>query len=285
MPLPSHGEAGARSNANLAVSADSGVRVELRIEPQVLAHPMQHLPATPWLHTIPLPTLGEAGARFNTNPAVSANSRVCVEPSIDLLLTAPAHRAHPTALQWDLAEHPNNIKLGRAAGSALARDLSVEDLARCAVCAVVMRNSANGTVAHRASVMLACITLVFPGLPLTVECKPTNAPALWASPSLLSVGDVLYSLYAALRLSVSPQDFNGLTQPHQEAVSRAFWKRLASDLDNYDDNIRRGVRYVDYLGRMRKFAGLRPAARDEIPAGKRRGEVFVVVLTPSDTAC
>ena len=128
--------------------------------------------------------------------------------------------------------------------------------------------------------MLARITLVFPGLPLTVECAPTNAPALWASPLLLTVGDVLYSLYKALRLSVPPQEFNQLTQPHQQAVSRAFWERLARDLGNYDHNMRRGVRYIDYLGRMRQFAGLRPAAGDEIPAGKRRGEVFVVVLTP-----
>ena len=270
IPLPAS-EAGPGPNAEPAVSVERGVHVRPSSQPQLLGHAVVHPPATPWLRNIPLPT-SEVDAGFNAQAAVGVDGRLPVEPSIDPLLTAPAHRAHPTALQWDLAEHPNYIKLGTV-GSYPARDLLAEDLARCAVGAV--ENGVHGT-----PIMLMRITLVFPGLPLTVDCKPTNARALWASPLRLTVGDVLYGMYKALRGPVPPQEFNRLTQPHQQAVSRAFRTRLANDVESYNSNLRRGVRYIDYLGKMRMFGGLRPAMGMEIPAGKRRGEVFVVVLAP-----
>ncbi|RPD60346.1 hypothetical protein L227DRAFT_483783, partial [Lentinus tigrinus ALCF2SS1-6] len=202
---------------------------------------------------------------------VVINAEVDGAPSIDPLLTAPHHYAHPPPLRWDVGEHPNSIKLG-SIGSPRARDLSHEDLASCAV-----RKSANGS-----PMMLTRITLVFPGLPLMVEIKPADAPMWTPTPLLyLTVGDVLYGLYRALRLSVPSREFDALTPAHRESVSRAFKKRLASDRENYDKNVHHGVRNIDYLGEMRRFVGLRPAAGIEVPTGKRRGEVFVVVLAPA----
>ena len=313
IPLPAP-VAGTWFNAAPAVNFAGGGRVGPSLAPPLPHHPMQHTPAAPWLPTIPLPAAGPslpaagrrmlpplpvpppqqppptpwlrtvplptpgAGAGFNPHLAVSIDGGVRVEPAIDPILSAPAHPAHPPVLQWDLAAHPDNIRVGRAASSP-ARDLRVEDLARCAVRAVAVHNGAHGTVAHGASVMLAHITLVFPGLPLMVECAPTNAQASSASPPVLTVRDVLYGLYKALREPVSQAEYDRLPNPHQDAVGRAFWTRITGDPANHDHNMRRGLRYIDYLGILRRFAGIRPATPQEMPAGKRWGEVFVVVVT------
>ena len=193
------------------------------------------------------------------------------QPGIDPLLTAPQYHAHPPPLVWDVAEHPNNIELG-SIGSPRAREMRHEDLASCAV-----RKSANGS-----PMMLRRITLVFPDLPLMVEIEPADAP-LWTPTPLpyLTVGDVLYGLYKSLRLSIPSREFDALTRAHQESIIRTFKKRLASDRENYDKNVHYGVRHIDYLGEMRRFVGLRPATGTEIPAGKRKGKVFVVCLARS----
>ncbi|RPD53818.1 hypothetical protein L227DRAFT_557154 [Lentinus tigrinus ALCF2SS1-6] len=171
-------------------------------------------------------------------------------------------------------EHPNNITLG-SVGSLPARDVTLHDLASCAV--------RHSTGTNSDLVMSRRITLVFPGLPLTVEIEPASAP-LWTSTPLpyIAVGDVLYGLYRALRRSVPSSEFARLDLAHRESVSGAFRRRLRSDRENYDKNLRHGVRNIDYLGHVRRFVGLRPAAGMEVPTGKRRGEVFVVVLVHAD---
>ncbi|RPD72385.1 hypothetical protein L226DRAFT_546934 [Lentinus tigrinus ALCF2SS1-7] len=221
-------------------------------------------------HAHPPPLRWDGALVVNAGADARFNVEVHVEPSIDRLLIAPQYQAHPPPLRWDVAEHPNSIKLG-SRGSLRARDLSRQDVANCAV-----RNRANGS-----PMMLTRITLVFAGLPLIIEIEPTDAP-VWTSTPLpyLTVGDVIYGLYKALRLSVSSREFEVLTWAHRESVSRAFHKRLASDRGNYDKNVRHGVRRIDYLGEMRQFVGLRPAAWMEVPTGKRREDVFVVVLAP-----
>ncbi|RPD70878.1 hypothetical protein L226DRAFT_538479 [Lentinus tigrinus ALCF2SS1-7] len=229
----------------------------------IVARPTEHPPTTPGPSAVPLPS----------PPCIPVviNAEVDGAPSIDPLLTAPHHYAHPPPLRWDVGEHPNSIKLG-SIGSPRARDLSHEDLASCAV-----RKSANGS-----PMMLTRITLVFPGLPLMVEIKPADAPMWTPTPLLyLTVGDVLYGLYEALQVSIRRQEFDALSRAHRDAVSRVFYGRIARDPESYDQNMRRGVRRIDYLGEMRRFVGLRPAAGIEVPTGKRRGEVFVVVLAPA----
>ncbi|RPD52693.1 hypothetical protein L226DRAFT_474013 [Lentinus tigrinus ALCF2SS1-7] len=229
---------------------------------------MERPPSAPRLSTVPLPSPRRISASINAEVDAQLNSaEIDIELSIDPLLTAP----YPPPLRWDVTEHPNNIKLA-SMGLPQARDLSREDLARCAV-----RMSANG-----GPVKLPHITLVFPGLPLMVAIEPIDAP-VWTSTPLpyVTVGDVLYSLYKALRLSVPLRELYALTRAHQESVSGVFRQRLARDLKNYDKNIHYGVRYIDYLGKMRQFVGLRPAAGIEVPTGKKRGEVFVVVLFPA----
>ncbi|RPD53796.1 hypothetical protein L226DRAFT_617350 [Lentinus tigrinus ALCF2SS1-7] len=208
---------------------------------------------TPWLRTVPLPSHLYVPALSNAQPE---------------------HHTHPPPIRWDVGEHPNNITLG-SVGSLPARDLTLHDLASCAV--------RHSTGTNNDPVTLRRITLVFPGLPLTVEIEPAGAP-LWTSTTLpyIAVGDVLYGLYRALRRSVPSSEFARLDPAHRESVSGAFRRRLRSDRENYDKNLRHGVRNVDYLGHMRRFVGLRPAVGMEVPTGKRRGEVFVVVLVHAD---
>ena len=165
-------------------------------------------------------------------------------------------------------EHPNAIKLG-SAGSPRKRELTQDDLARCAV-----RTSAKGS-----PLLLRRILLTFPGLPLNIEITPAEDP-VWTSRTLpyLTVGDVLYGLYRALRTSVEPREFNSLEPAHRELLSRAFEKRLRNDRKNREKNVTHGIRRIDYLGEKRLLVGLRPASRAETPPGSRQGEVFVVEL-------
>ena len=192
------------------------------------------------------------------------------ELAVDPLLVAPLHGSHPPPLRWDVTEHPNSIKLG-SAGSPRKRELSHEDLARCAV-----RTSAKGS-----PLVLKRIVLTFPGLPLEIEINPADRPVWTATPlPYLTVGDVLNGLYKALRTSVEPREFDRLESGHRESVSRVFKKRLRGDPENYDKNVKHGVRRIDYLGEVRQFVGLRPAGNAELSPGRRRGEVFVVQLAP-----
>ena len=192
------------------------------------------------------------------------------DPVVDHLLAAPFHRSDPPPLRWDVMHHPNSIKLG-GAGSPQKRELSHGDLARCAV-----RTSAKGS-----PLVLRRVVLTFPGLPLEIEVTPANSPVWTATPlPYLTVGDVLYGLYKALRTSVEPREFDGLEPGHRESVSRAFKKRLRADPSNHDKNVRHGVRRIDYLGEARQFVGLRPARSAELSPGRGHGEVFVVQLAP-----
>ncbi|RPD52143.1 hypothetical protein L227DRAFT_470825, partial [Lentinus tigrinus ALCF2SS1-6] len=167
-----------------------------------------------------------------------------IEPRIARLLTA----SHSRQLQWDVAEHPSKVKVRRL-GSSVAQQLSPEDLAQCAV-------STSGRPGNMRE-MLQRITLVFPGLPLMVEIKPADAP-VWIPGALpyVTVGNVLYGLYEALQVSIRRQEFDALSRAHRDAVSRVFYGRIARDPESYDQNMRRGVRRIDYLGEMRGFVSL-----------------------------
>ncbi|KAI0754065.1 hypothetical protein C8Q80DRAFT_1095488 [Daedaleopsis nitida] len=195
------------------------------------------------------------------------------ELAIDPLLAAPLHPSNPPPLRWDVAEHPDAIKLGSVSAPG-ARQLSHDDLASSAA-------RAKGS-----PLRLRHMTLVFPGLPLTVEIEPDERP-VWTMRPLpyLTVGDVLYGLYRSLRLSVEPREFDKLSRELRDSMSRAFDKRLmrdrASSRESVDRNLHHGVRRVDYLGERRQLVGLRPAVGAEVPPGRRKGEVFVVKLAPA----
>ena len=83
----------------------------------------------------------------------------------------------------------------------------------------------------------------------------------------ISVRDVLYSLYTSLRVILHPSEYESLTTTTssnsspcflKESVNAAFWARL-SQIDNptkREEQRRRGVRRIDFLGGRTRFMGL-----------------------------
>ena len=190
-------------------------------------------------------------------------------PMIDHLLAAPPDTRDPPPLVWDIVDHPNAIMLPSVGGPHV-RQLCRDDLARPAV-----RRRGGRHELDR-------ITLIFRGLPLVVDIEPDDRP-LWTSRPLpyVTVGDVLYQLYRAMRLSVDEREFDGLRRSMQDLMYRAFELRRERDSPTgWDKNTRHGVRNVDRLGDMRGLVGLRPAVGGEVPYGMTRGETFVVLLAP-----
>ncbi|KAF8625637.1 hypothetical protein AX15_005276 [Amanita polypyramis BW_CC] len=87
----------------------------------------------------------------------------------------------------------------------------------------------------------------------------------------ISILDVLYALYTSLRVIIHPSEYESLTCTStptstapsssyfsKESVNAAFWARL-SQIDNptkREEQRRRGVRRIDFLGDRTKFLGL-----------------------------
>ena len=221
----------------------------------------------PAMVPMPVTLLVPSPPYYATHVAPEPESDILIDP----LLAAPMDPAHPPPLWWDVGEHPNAIKLG-SIGEPHARQLSHDDLASPAV------RSGRGSPQK-----LKKMTLVFPGLPLVINIEPDDRP-VWTSTPLhyLTVGDVLYGLYRSLRLSVERSEFDKQSASMKESMRRAFERRRDRDSRaNWEKNTHHGVRYVDFLGEMRRLVGLRAAVGEEIPYGKRRGEVFVVKLAPA----
>ncbi|KAI0765912.1 hypothetical protein BD413DRAFT_606073 [Trametes elegans] len=189
------------------------------------------------------------------------------ETMVDPLLEVLKAPALPPLL-WDVMTHPNNIKLGSAYLQS-AHYLLQSHLARCAA-RTSMKNS---------RLPLAKMVLVVPGYPLEVEVTPAAEP-LWSDRPLpfVTVGDILYGIYRALRESVNTTEFDRLPRAQRDAMRVAFERRLRSDPANYARNLQTGVRRVDYLGVKRQFIGIRFALGMELPPRRQREETFVVEL-------
>jgi hypothetical protein len=147
---------------------------------------------------------------------------------------------------------------------------------------------------------LAQMVITFPLLPAAWEIKivPGMAPtslsgmdgffspatnvhtALHGSPEqnpsrgYITILDVLYGLYTSLRTILHPAEYHSLvsTPPFSEdAVTAAFWARLAQieDPNKKEEQRRRGIRRVDFLGNRTRFLGL---------AGTLKGDVWELGL-------
>ena len=86
------------------------------------------------------------------------------------------------------------------------------------------------------------------------------------------------TLHDALRAPIEAHELKRLGAPERAALLRsAAARRRRQQLSGPADAQSSGVpRKVDYLGRRRRFLGIRPATGGEVPLGKRWGEVFVV---------
>ncbi|KAI0330734.1 hypothetical protein GY45DRAFT_1345746 [Cubamyces sp. BRFM 1775] len=199
------------------------------------------------------------------SPATS--SPLADGPSVDALLEVLPFPGLPPLL-WDVAAHPEHIRLG-SAYSPDTRTLSAADVAHCAV-----RSSAKDS-----RLPLRKVVLLLPTIPLEIEITPASDP-LWAAEPLpyVTVGDVAHGLYRALRVSVKPDEVERLDARRRDHIRRAFEKRVREDPANRGRNVQFGIRRVDYLEDRRAFLGIRPAHGPEVPARHKRSEVFVVEL-------
>ncbi|KAI0628662.1 hypothetical protein C8Q77DRAFT_1147476 [Trametes polyzona] len=186
---------------------------------------------------------------------------------IDPLLEVLPSPALPPLL-WDISTHPENMRLG-SAHSLTTQRLMQSDTVRCAA-----RSSVKNS-----RLPLHKVVLIFPGVPLEVEIMP-SADARWSDRPLpyVTVGDLLYGLYRSLRTSVQQDEYERLSVSEREALRRAFDARLRRDPQHHTQNLEHGIRRIDYLGERRRFLGIRPASRREIPPQRRGEEVFVVEL-------
>ncbi|KAH9887976.1 hypothetical protein C8Q73DRAFT_776675 [Cubamyces lactineus] len=204
---------------------------------------------------------------YTPHKSPAASSPLADGPSVDALLEVLPFPGLPPLL-WDVATHPEHIRLG-SAYSPDTRTLSAADVAHCAV-----RSSAKDS-----RLPLRKVVLILPSIPLEFEITPAPDP-LWAAEPLpyVTVGDVVHGLYKALRISVRPDEVERLDARRRDHVRQAFEKRVREDPANRGRNVQFGIRRVDFLGDHRAFLGIRPAHASEVPARCKRSEVFVVEL-------
>ncbi|KAM6501598.1 hypothetical protein JOM56_001575 [Amanita muscaria] len=91
-----------------------------------------------------------------------------------------------------------------------------------------------------------------------------GSPTGGAGTGYITVLDVLLALYTSLRMIVHPSEYKTLTRSPvspthtEESVTSAFWARIASvqDPKKREEQRRKGVRRIDFLGSDTKFLGL-----------------------------
>ena len=241
-------------------------------------------PPAPRPPLLPLPEDGDGHWSTYASPQAhqlhNASATPDAAPSIDPLLVAshPSSSSKPP-LSWDVSQSPAQARVN--IGDA---PLSPDTLQRCAVRAA----------GHNSARPLRSLVLTSPHLLAPIEIAiatpprapphpqrpqhPEDAPPPPPPSSHITVADVLGGLHDALRAPIEAHELKRLGAPERAALLRsAAARRRRQQLSGPADAQSSGVpRKVDYLGRRRRFLGIRPATGGEVPLGKRWGEVFVV---------
>lgn len=157
----------------------------------------------------------------------------------------PALVAPHTTLAWDMLAPPSSLPLAPAL------------LAEAAT--------------HPA---LPALTLICDILPWSIAIAPAPGRAV------VSVGDVLHSLYRILRLSVSQVELAYLHPDAQQRVHAAFHARYRLIRDEWQRQEERakGVKRVDFLMDARRFAGLSIVVGGPALNGRGLGSVWSLHL-------
>ncbi|OCH94000.1 hypothetical protein OBBRIDRAFT_801506 [Obba rivulosa] len=124
---------------------------------------------------------------------------------------------------------------------------------------------------------LPALTLICDILPWSVAVVPVGG-APWARPSCVTVGDVLHTLYSALRLAVNSTELAHLPPDAQAHVQAAFRQRCA--LADAGEKAK-GIKRVDFLVGLNGFAGLSMVTGGAVMKGKGLGEVWALHLAPA----
>ncbi|KAI0760716.1 hypothetical protein C8Q74DRAFT_1298411 [Fomes fomentarius] len=266
------------------IRAPLSVRSSLRASPPAWtvrsslrsAPPPDTIPMAPRHSTVPLPDVSQDGShqtahretRCSTqHPSRAHTPRYVIPPasihtSVDPLIALPQHPTAKPPLTWDLMYPPSTARIEYLATRV--------DLRRRSVFRIHGRNPLAPPIQS--------IVLMFPLLPMEFEIKPSN---VWTSSGpYITIGDVLEGLYRGLRLPVVESEVMRLSDAERETLRRASERRCR--LLPKDSGWREVYLYVDYLGRRRRFLGIRPALPYEIPGGRESGEVYIVEVGTSD---
>ncbi|KZT69116.1 hypothetical protein DAEQUDRAFT_636057, partial [Daedalea quercina L-15889] len=144
----------------------------------------------------------------------------------------PALAAPHTALSWDLVSSPS--------------------------AAMILSTSGMPSSLHPS---LLSEPATHPGLPsLTIICDmlPWSLSVTPSRTHVVTVGDVLHTLYRMLRTAVTETELGVLPSDTQMRVHSAFHARhkLLPDSRSRAEEKRKGVKRVDFLMDLRRFAGL-----------------------------
>lgn len=241
---------------------------------------------TPIIHPIPLSPSSDRGnlgqrawsppPKPKPDPPAAETPAPRYPPRVDPLIIHARPAADPSRLNWDLYQHPYTLELSDERHTP-STPLSWEYLAaRPAVCAGL----------RDGGYPLRSLTLVFRFLPLQIEVKPgAHSPPKGIPPEehdYVSVADLLIGLYEGLRAPVDPGLYARMSGPQQATLWRAAARRVkALAGDQHGPLPYPMLRQVDFLRKRRRFVGIRVAEREELPKGKRYGEVFVVEVDVS----
>ena len=123
------------------------------------------------------------------------------------------------------------------------------------------------------------IEIVCDFLPWPITVRPIPS-ASWSpnTVQIVTVGDVLHTIYRMLRLAVSPPEFQSLPPDAQARVTMAFETRIAhiADPARRKDERAKGLKRVDFLMDARAFAGLSMATSSNALRGRGLGSVWVL---------
>ncbi|RPD60282.1 hypothetical protein L226DRAFT_539738 [Lentinus tigrinus ALCF2SS1-7] len=249
-------------------------------------------PAVPPVRRSAVPAILPSGTSATTASASASDV-----PIVDALLAFPPHASAEPPFEWDIMRDPYK---------SLQDNMPIRhiiDLRRW----VAIRAGPGGVPEPLTSLVL--ILEDAPGLEITVEHSVTPSflpPAPWeVNPRAVIIYDLLGQLYRELREPLTREELAALGEEervrlrdaadarvgyefgcvveamhHQRERNRrkslAYRDGCAHADPEHDESV--PLRRIDRLGRRRRFLGIRPARRREVPAGREHGEVFVVEL-------
>ncbi|PIL23052.1 hypothetical protein GSI_14359 [Ganoderma sinense ZZ0214-1] len=226
----------------------------------------------PWRSRSPDRTLPE---RIPWHPwiDIDRDTRSHTQLTVDPILALPAPPFGTLGFQWDLADNPVRAILDRPENGWIRW----RDLTRAAV-----RDGARA---------LERLVLVFkPALRLPRErdaqigvthTHPATRLGADEDVAWVTVYDVFMAIFQWLVSPIGEAEMRRLGDGRFEEVIRTAEARRRGRAGRAGTVGREPYLKVDYLGERRRFKGIRLGVRDEVPVGRRLGEVFVIELGAS----
>ncbi|KAI0628659.1 hypothetical protein C8Q77DRAFT_1042213, partial [Trametes polyzona] len=189
-------------------------------------------------------------------------------PHIDPFIAYRPHILATLPFAWDLLYDPRTLRvMNGGVPSASWTALSTRSAA--------WARSQDG------GMPIQSLLLVFQSIPLKVEVKPRSTLLYQKSThprgrQCVSSWDVLYTLYRTLRAPIDSAIYHDASVSKRDRMRYSAAHRIALLPQDHPSYSPPEILNVDMLGGRRRFLGIRVAARDELPEGRKFGEVFVV---------